>query len=299
MIRYNSYRSYIKKRFGKPVLKIPLNGGFNCPNRDGTKSFEGCHFCDNESFSPVAHNCLTPVEQLKAAISRACRFDTFIAYLQPFSNTYGTVELLKEVYEPLLAIDNVVGLAIGTRPDCFTDGVFRYLGELSNRTYLSIELGLQSSHDKTLEKVNRHHTFNDFTDAVKRLSDYKIETVAHVMLGLPGETKEMMMETARRLSSLPVTGVKIHQLMVIKGTMIQNWYVNGELKVLTLEEYAELLCGFLTFLRPDQHIHRIMADSRTESGLIAPMWSEDKSASVNFLHGYMEKTGMVQGRRIL
>ncbi|HEX3019340.1 MAG TPA: TIGR01212 family radical SAM protein [Chitinispirillaceae bacterium] len=295
MLYYNSYRNYIRKRFGKPVLKIPLNGGFNCPNRDGTKSENGCHFCDNISFSPAANYHLPPVEQLRCAIDKASGFDLFIPYLQPFSNTYGSVDLLKSVYEPLLGVPGVTGLAIGTRPDCFTDDVFDYLGELSTRTYLSVEIGLQSSHDSTLELINRHHSFNDFVNVVSRLSILGIEVVTHVMLGLPGETPEMMEETADRLASLQVCGVKIHQLMVIKNTKIQSWYENGTYTPLSIESYAQLLGNFISRLRPDQHIHRIMADSKPEYGLIAPQWSELKNKSVNFLHEHLKKTGTVQG----
>ncbi len=262
MIYYNPYRNYITKRFGKPVLKIPINGGFNCPNRDGTKSDTGCHFCDNVSFSPAAQNILSPAEQLQSSINKAAKFNAFIAYLQPYSNTYGSVQMLKSVYEPLLEIPGVVGLALGTRPDCFSEEIFEYLTELSGRTYLSVELGLQSANDSTLDLINRHHTFEDFTNVVKRLASSGIETVAHVMLGLPGETADMMMKTADHLSALPVSGVKIHQLMIIQGTVLEQWYSEGNLQTLSIESYTELLCAFLKKLRPDQHIHRIMADSK-------------------------------------
>lgn len=294
MVPYNSYRYYIKKRFGKPVLKIPINAGFNCPNRDGTKSKTGCHFCDNISFSPAAQNTVSAVEQLSSAIKKAHRFDAFIPYLQPFSNTYGSVDTLREAYEPLLKVPNVIGLAIGTRPDCFTDEIFDYLKELSTRTYLSVELGLQSAHNSTLQLINRHHTFEEFAYVVNRLSGAGIETVAHVMLGLPGETAQMIQDTAIKIAQLPVSGVKIHQLMIIKGTVFQTWYEDGKISVLTLEEYAELLCQFLSRLRHDQHIHRIMADSKEEYGLIAPQWSAQKNESVNYLHERI-KRGRVMG----
>ncbi len=295
MLNYNSYRNYLKKRFGKPVLKIPINGGFNCPNRDGTKSETGCYFCDNLSFSPAVRNICSPVEQLKSAINRAPGFDLFIPYLQPYSNTYGTVSFLRSVYEPLLETPKVIGLALGTRPDCFTDEIYVYLKELSARTFMSIELGLQSSHDCTLALINRHHTFAEFVSTVERLANYGIEIVVHVMLGLPGETAEMMAETARRLSMLPVSGIKIHQLMVVENTRIHQWYENKTYTPLSIEEYAGLLGDFLCRLRPDQYIHRIMADSKPEFGLIAPTWSAEKNRSINYLHEYLKKTAMVQG----
>jgi len=294
--RYNSYRRYIKSKFGKPVLKIPLNGGFSCPNRDGSKSFSGCIFCDNRSFSPAAENQESLLKQLGNIINRfQGRFNAFIPYLQPFSNTYGSVDKLKSVYEPLLSIPQVIGIAIGTRPDCFTDEIFDYLHDLSKRTYLSIELGLQSVHQETLDKLNRGHTFSDFCSTVEKLNSYGIETVAHVMLGLPGESVQMMTETARKLSQLPVSGVKIHQLMIIKGTELENRYNSGLVEPLTLQTYTEILCEFISRLRPDQYIHRLMADSKKELGLIAPLWSEKKQQSLSRIYSYMESNNVKQG----
>jgi len=279
------------------VLKIPINGGFSCPNRDGVKSTVGCFFCDNRSFSPVAdERILSPVEQLTSALSRRKAMGKpVLPYLQPFSNTYGTVETLKEVYEPLLHQSGVIGLAIGTRPDCFTEDIHRYLAELAERTYLSVELGLQSSHDGTLEVCNRGHTFDDFKKTLYRLSSDGIETVAHVMIGLPGETEAMMIQTAKRLAALPCTGVKIHQLMVIEGTEFAEWYKVRKLSVFTVEEYARLLAAFLTHLRPDQHIHRIVADATRENGLVAPLWSADKMAALSVINKYMDERGVRQG----
>ena len=298
MTRYTTYRSYLKQRFGKPVLKIPVNGGFSCPNRDGTKSDTGCLFCDNRSFSPVAHlTAGTALQQLQSVLSRpVTRGKLLLPYLQPFSNTYGTADRLASVYEPLLATPGVIGLAIGTRPDCFTDAVYSYLDGLSRRTYLSVELGLQSSRDTTLSLCNRGHTWSDFTAAIERLSGSGIETVAHVMLGLPGETPGMMYTTARKLAELPVRGVKIHQLMIITGTAFDEWHRAGNCPVLSLERYAELLCGFLERLRPDQHIHRLAADATAENGLVAPQWSADKTAAIRFIQQYMEKHDVVQGK---
>lgn len=294
--RYNSYRRYLKSKFGKSVLKIPINGGFSCPNRDGVKSFLGCIFCDNRSFSPAAESKESLLLQLTSAINRSNgKYSAFLPYFQPFSNTYGSVERLKAAYEPMLSVADVIGLAVGTRPDCFTDDTFCYLEDLAERTYLSIELGLQSSHDLTLERLNRGHTFLDFCHAVEKLNRIGIETVAHVMLGLPGETKQMMIETAKKLALLPVSGVKIHQLMIIRGTELENSYNKGLVAPLTLQEYTEILCDFLSVLRPDQHIHRLMADSRTEFGLVAPAWSEHKLQSLSEINSYMERENVRQG----
>jgi radical SAM protein (TIGR01212 family) len=296
---YLSYRSYLKKRFGTPVLKIPLNAGFSCPNRDGTISADGCSFCDNRSFSPVAITTESLLGQLKSAIEKdRQRHKAFIAYLQPFSNTYGTRMRLQEIYEPLIAFPGVVGLAVGTRPDCFTGEIYGYLEDVSKRTYLSVEIGLQSASNEALEKNKRGHTVEAFKKAINELAGRDIETVAHVMIGLPpGTFGDDAIATAKLLASLPVTGIKIHQLMIIQGTQMQNWFDKGEINALALDEYAEILCDFLSHVRPNQHIHRIMADSTEKNGLIAPLWSssEEKMKSIAYIHGVMDKRGLVQG----
>lgn len=294
---YQTYRSYLKKRFGAPVLKIPVSGGFSCPNRDGTKSTEGCSFCDNRSFSPVALDTSSAVSQLKRAIERSSpRYRFFLPYLQPFTNTYGTVKQLQSMYEPLVTIPGVIGLAVGTRPDCLPDDVCDYLADLNTRTYLSVEVGLQSASDATLARSNRGHTVSDFETAVKKLAQRNIETVAHVMIGLAGDDTKAALNTARKVASLPVHGIKIHQLMIIAGTQCEKLYNAGALAVLGLEEYTELVSGFISLLRPDQYIHRIMADSKPQHGLIAPLWSAAKMKALEAIHKYMEEHRMAQGK---
>ncbi|MBN1131209.1 MAG: TIGR01212 family radical SAM protein [Chitinispirillaceae bacterium] len=296
MHRYHSYSAYLKRRFGVPVLKIPVNGGFTCPNRDGTLSSAGCTFCDNQAFSPAVFSTATPLTQLTCAMKAAPRrFKAFIAYLQPFTNTYGSVDRLAAVYEPLIRIPDVVGLAIGTRPDCLGEGVREYLADLAKRTFLTVELGLQSSNDATLAEINRGHGFESFVDAARGLSARGIETVAHMMIGLPGEDAGMIYQTADRLAALPVAGVKFHQLMVIRGTGMEALHASGRLSALTLEAYAPLLSGCIERLRPEQMVHRIMADTRMEHGLIAPLWSADKKGSLRFLHDYMDRHNVEQG----
>lgn len=295
---YNSYRQFIRQKFGVPVLKIPLNGGFSCPNRDGSKSTTGCFFCDNRSFSPAFNRIEPPHIQLQKVINNTSnRFRAFIPYLQPFSNTYGSVEELSLIYESLITLPGVVGLAIGTRPDCFSDELFTYLSDLNRRTYLSIELGLQSAHDSTLLRINRGHTFEDFVKTSNRLADSGIEVVAHVMLGLPGENPDIMIQTARELSKLKIKGVKIHQLMIIKGTIFEELFLRNEINTLDIYNYSELLCDFLDNLRPDQLIHRLMADSKPEHGLIAPVWSAKKTDSLNIIHKIMDQKGSIQGAK--
>ncbi len=296
MTRYNSYRSYLTKRFGTPVLKIPLNAGFSCPNRDGTISKEGCSFCDNRSFSPVAMSESSILHQLKCAIDRDHgKHKAFIAYFQPFSNTYGHRKRLEAAYEPAMKCPGIVGLAVGTRPDCFTKETYEYLENVSQRTYLSVEIGLQSAGDKTLSLARRGHNAAAFVDAVKNLASRKIETVAHVMIGLSPNAQSDAVQTARLLASLPVSGIKIHQLMVIAGTLVHRWYKEEKIAALTIEEYADILCDFLALLRPDQLIHRIMADSSEKNGLVTPLWSAEKMMSIQRIHEVMEMRGLKQG----
>jgi radical SAM protein (TIGR01212 family) len=238
------------------------------------------------------------VEQLAARIAAGrARHGAFVAYLQPFTNTHADVQRLRQVYEPLISVPDVVGLAIGTRPDCLGEAVIEYLDELNHRTYLCVELGLQSAHDTTLRSINRGHTVEDFETAVRALAERGIYSAAHVILGLPGENAEMMVETARRVAHLPVGGVKIHQLMVIRGTEIDAGHARGAVQALSLETYAERVGEFLAELRPDQHIHRLLSDSRPEWGLVAPVWSADKSRSVAFIQQHLERRDIRQGMR--
>jgi uncharacterized protein len=301
---YLSYRSYLKNRFHTSVLKIPLNAGFSCPNRDGTVGSDGCSFCDNRSFSPVAVTTASLLEQLQSSIEKDHgKHKAFIAYLQPFSNTHGTRARLEKLYEPLIALPGVIGLAVGTRPDCLDKDICDYLESVSRRTYLSVEIGLQSGNDAILSFNRRGHDVAAFTKAIFELSSRDIETVAHVMIGLPpsggnscrdGAGKDAI-ATAKLLASLPVSGIKIHQLMIIRGTLVHHWFEKGELAALSLEEYAGILCDFLSLVRQDQHIHRIMADSSAECGLVAPLWSAEKMKSIAYLHEVMDKRKLVQG----
>ncbi|MDD5675584.1 MAG: TIGR01212 family radical SAM protein [Chitinivibrionales bacterium] len=294
--RYNSYRTFLTQKFGTPVLKVSLDAGFFCPNRDGTLGAQGCAFCDNRAFSPPTLNVTCALEQLQATISRnKNRYKAFIAYLQSYSNTYAPLAELKKIYEPLLGLKGVAGLAVGTRPDCFTDDIYSYCKDLNARTFLSMELGLQSAHDGTLQKVRRGHSARDFARCVERLAALGVESVAHVILGLPGETSAMMMETARFCAALPLAGIKIHQLMVIAGTALEQWLTDGDIAPLALTEYAGLVSEFIQYLRPDQYIHRLAADNTEARGLRAPLWSADKAGAMRAIQNYLELHDVNQG----
>ncbi len=279
------------------MLKIPLHAGFTCPNIDGTRSRGGCIYCDNVAFSPVAASTESVMAQLEKGISRGKkRFDAFIGYFQSYSNTHAPAEVLRKKYEPVISHPDVIGIAVGTRPDCFSPEIYDYLSEVNQRTYLSVELGIQTIHNDTLREINRGHTFEESLAAIHELANRNIEVVVHVMLGLPGETRAMMLQTAEQIARLPIQGIKIHQLMVVKGTVLEKQYFSaGKLAVLELEEYAELLGQFLIRLRPDQVIHRLMADSKFETGLIAPQWSADKRCSLSFIQNFLQKNNFYQG----
>jgi len=295
---YFSYRDYLTHRFNASVLKIPVNAGFSCPNRDGLISVSGCSFCDNRSFSPVALSAKSVLDQLDAAIAKdKNKHGKYIAYFQPFSNTYAPLSRLQEIFEPVIALNSIAGIAIGTRPDCFTDDIYDYLGHLANRTYCSVELGLQSADNDVLTLHKRGHTVEDFITAVEKLHAKNIEVVAHVMVGLAPNAAEDARKTAQLLAELPVDGVKIHQLMIIQGTELETMFANHTIKVLSLEEYANIVCDFLEILRPNQHIHRIMADSKIKKGLVEPLWSADKMKSMGFIHAVMDKREIRQGAK--
>ena len=281
-MKHKTLRQFLREKFSQDVLKIPVNAGFSCPNKENGNF--GCIFCDNVSFSPVALNTETAVGQFcEKRDKRKNKFNLFMPYLQPNTNTYAPTEKLRQIYESLIIQDGVVGLAVGTRPDAVSGELCEYLSSLNERTYLVLELGLQSANDKTLRFISRGHNAECFAETVLKLAEKKIETVAHIMLGLPGESKKDMINTAKFLSDLPVKGVKIHQLMIIKNTPLEELFRQNKVSVFSLEEYGEVLSDFLLNLREDIVIHRLMADSTTQNGLVAPPWSADKAQSLNYL----------------
>ncbi|MDR0304061.1 MAG: TIGR01212 family radical SAM protein [Chitinispirillales bacterium] len=288
MLEHKTIREFLKEKFGENVLKIPVNPGFSCPNKENGDT--GCIFCDNNSFSPAALKTENVVSQfIEKRDKMKYKFNLFMPYLQPNTNTYAPVEKLREIYEPLIIQDGAVGLAIGTRPDAVSDETINYLSSINSKTYLSLELGLQSANNKTLALINRRHSAECFAETVKKLAEKNIEIVAHVMIGLMRETKEDVINTAKFISALPVKGVKIHQLMIIKNTPLEKLFAQNEVSVLTLEKYAEILKEFLRNLRQDIIIHRLMADSSVRNGLIAPFWSSEKNKSLNFIKNYLGK----------
>ncbi|MGB9792982.1 MAG: TIGR01212 family radical SAM protein [Thermacetogeniaceae bacterium] len=298
--RYYSLSAYFRERFGCRVYKIPVNAGFSCPNRDGTISREGCIFCWNPSFSPVAESrALSLGEQIargKAGIKHK-EGQKYLVYFQPFTNTYGPVERLRLLYGEALKEPDVIGLCIATRPDCVPDEVLDMLEEYARRWHIWLELGLQSAHDRTLHLINRGHSRRDFEDAVVRSQGRGFLICAHVILGLPGESREDMLETAAFLSSQGIHGVKIHHLQVIENTPLAEMYRRGEVRALEFMEYVDLVCDFLEYLRPDIVIHRLVGDVLDSSYLLAPRWDVGKAEVIRTIEKELEQRNSQQGSR--
>ena len=249
--RYHTLNYYLKNRFHEKVYKVSLNAGFTCPNIDGTKGYGGCIYCSKTGSGEFGGNInddlITQFNKVKEVMDKKWH-GKYIAYFQARSNTYAPVNILKERYETVLKLDNVIGLFIATRCDCITDECLDYLTFLNKRTYLTIELGLQTIHESTSKLINRGHTLKEFTDTVKRLRERNIDVVVHIINGLPYETKEMMLETVKFVNTLDIQGIKIHMLNIIKDTPLETLYNKEHFHVLTKEEYIDIVISELELL---------------------------------------------------
>lgn len=299
-LRYFTYNFYLRQRFGGRVQKVSLDGGFTCPNVDGTVAHGGCVFCDNRSFSPSRRLPRTSIRgQLDEGIRRLqWRYDAdrFLAYFQPATNTYAPVERLRPLYEQALDHPQVVGLAIGTRPDCVPNDVLDLLAEIASRTYLSVEYGLQTIHDRSLDWMNRGHHYDAFLDAMQRSRGRGFEICAHVMLGLPGETHADMLATAREVARLGLDAVKIHNLYVVKNTPLADQFAAGEVCLLERDEYIHTLVDFLELLPPTCVVERISGEAPPDY-FVAPAWCLDKPALRVALEAEFARRDTWQGKR--
>lgn len=297
--RYFSYNFYLRKKFGKRIQKVSVDAGFTCPNVDGTVAIGGCTFCDNRSFSPSRRVRRRDIlEQITDGIRRLkTRYDCdhFFAYFQPATNTYGPVEKLRPLYERALEHPQVVGLAIGTRVDCVPNDVLDLLEEIGQRTYLSVEYGLQTIHDRSLVAMNRGHGYAEFLDAIERSKNRGFEICAHVMLGLPDETTEDMLATARELARLPVDSVKIHNVYAVKHTPLGEQYERGEIRLLERDEYLRVLVDFLELLPPTMIVERISGDAPPDY-FLGPSWCLDKPNLRLALDAEFARRDTYQGR---
>ena len=281
-LRYYSYNHFLRQKFGTRVQKVSIDAKFTCPNVDGTVATGGCTFCDNRSFSPsrrLPRQAITDQidEGIKQLRRRYHKVDQFIAYFQPATNTYAPVDRLREVYEEALAHPQVVGMAIGTRPDCVPDDVLDLLSEIGERTYLSVEYGMQTIHDRSLDWMNRGHHHDAFLDAMARSRHRPFEICAHVMLGLPGETRECMLQTARELARLGLDAVKIHNLYCVRNTPLADQVERGEVTLMEREEYIATLIDFLELLPPTTLVERVSGDAPPDY-FVGPAWCLDKPA---------------------
>jgi radical SAM protein (TIGR01212 family) len=299
-LRYFAYNHYLRQKFGRRVQKVSIDAGFTCPNVDGTVTTGGCNFCDNRSFSPSRRiprlDILSQIDDGIRRLKWRYDCDDFIAYFQPATNTYAPVEKLRRLYEQALSHPKVVGLAIGTRPDCVPNDVLDLLQELAGRTYVAVEYGMQTMHDRSLDWMNRGHHHASFIDAVERSQGRGFEVCTHVILGIPGESHDDMMATAREVARLPIDAVKIHNLYAVKRTSLGEQVLKGELELMGRDAYISAVVDFLELLPPHMVIERISGDAPPDY-FIGPSWCLDKPAVKLELQAEFERRDTCQGRR--
>ncbi|NSW44832.1 MAG: TIGR01212 family radical SAM protein [Bacteroidales bacterium] len=299
---YRNFATYLKEKYGTRVQKISVNAGFTCPNRDGTKGLGGCIYCDNQTFSPDFTDYSIDIKnQLEKGIqyfSKKYPSQKYIAYFQNYTNTYAPLEVLKQKYIQSLAIPNVVGIAISTRPDCIDEALLKFLAELNKQYEVFIELGVESTFDKTLSLLNRCHSYKDVEKAAKIINQYNIWTTIHLILGLPGETMDDIKVHAHNINKLPIKAIKFHQLQVIKNTKLAQLYESKEVDVqpLCIDKYIDWVILFLEHLRTDIYIERFTSESPNDM-VIAPHWGNIKNYHVvEMIRKKMNDLETFQGR---
>ena len=290
-MRYYSLNQYLKDIFGEKVYKIALDGGFTCPNRDGTLDTRGCLFCSgmgSGDFAESRKDSITEqIENGKKRLSGKFENGKYIAYFQAFTNTYGPIDVLRSKYEEAIQHPDVVALSIATRPDCLSDEVLALLKNMNDKKPVWVELGLQTVHEKTAEYIRRGYQLDVYDDAIRRLKTIGVEIIVHVILGLPGESREDMLETVRYVGESGVNGIKLQLLHVIKGTDLEQEYDKGVFKVLEMEEYTDLVAECIAILPENMVIHRMTGDGDKRT-LVAPLWSGDKKRVLNMLNQKIE-----------
>jgi len=299
--RYHSLNYEFKKIFGEKIIKLSIDGGFTCPTRDGTKDTKGCIFCSERGSGDFAGFSSTHIhEQMKEQINllkNKWPNGKYIAYFQNFSNTYDDIERLRERYEKALEFENIVGLAIATRPDCISKEIVDYLSTLNKKTFLWVELGLQTSNDSTGEFIRRGYSSKDFDNAVDLLNNAQIRTVGHVILNLPGETKLDFENTIRQMTKKNIWGIKIHMLHILKNTDLYKYYLENPFPLLSQEEYVKLVCDLLEIIPNEVVIHRLTGDGPREL-LHEPLWTGDKRRTLNSIDKELKKRNTLQGFRV-
>jgi radical SAM protein (TIGR01212 family) len=298
--RYYDLKSYWRNLFGCNVHKLPIDAGFTCPNRDGSFSTGGCIYCDGRGSKLRQKNELpTVAEQIQSGKKfYKPHASKFIAYFQTFTNTYAPVEKLRELYNEALAEDDVIGLSIGTRPDCVGPDVISLLSDYAKKYHVWLELGLQSMHDKTLQFINREHNFQQFLDAVKACTGHGINICVHIIIGLPGETDEEILQTAKAIAALPINGIKIHSLLALEGTVLGEMYKNESINLITKEKYVSLVTDVLEILPPEMVIQRLTADGYRDI-FLAPAWAMNKLDVLNSINKELERRNTYQGKHYI
>jgi uncharacterized protein len=295
---FNSFNDFLKKKFpGQRVLKIPINAGFSCPNRDGSLSKNGCIFCDRFASGPI-HSSAWPIEKQIEFYMQHHPEKKYIAYFQSHCNTYGPFADLKRKYEIVLNYDDIVGLSIGTRPDAISAPVFLLLEKMSKHIYLMVELGLQSIHERSLLFLNRNHTYRQFLNTFNELKFRNIDTIIHLIVGIPGESREHMLATIRAMNILKPTGIKFHLLHILKNTPLYLHYLESPFPLLSQEEYIDLIIDLLEHLDPEIVIHRLTAEREREI-FFAPIWALNKLAVLNSITDKMKISGSFQGKKLV
>lgn len=298
--RYYTFNEHLRRRFGEKIFKVSLDAGFTCPNRDGTLGREGCIYCSERGSGDFAGDqALSLHEQfieVRERMKKKWPAAKYLAYFQAYTNTYASVRRLREIYEGALAEDNVVGLSISTRPDCLPADVLAYLEEVNRRTYLWLELGLQSIHERTLEWVGRGHDYAQFLKAVYELRSRKIRVCVHIILGLPGESRAHMLETAQAIAELPIQGVKIHLLHVLRGTPLAEVFEQEPFELMTKEDYVNLVADILEILPAEMVIHRLTGDGPPDD-LVGPLWSRKKWEVLNAIDAELLRRDTWQGKK--
>ena len=296
--RYHTWNYYLRNTFGEKVFKVSINAGFTCPNIDGTVAYGGCTYCSKEGSGDFAgnpnDNLIKQFEDIKIMMHKKWSNAKYIGYFQAFTNTHAPVDVLREKYETILKLDDVIGLSISTRPDCLPDEVIEYLAELNKRTNLWVELGLQTIHDKTAKLINRGHNYQTFLEGIKKLKKHNIKTVVHIINGLPGEDYSMMMATAKAVADLNVDGIKIHLLHVLKNTPMENMLNKNMFELMEMDDYINLVCDQLEILPPEMIVHRLTGDGKRED-MVGPMWSLKKWEVLNAIDDTMKNRNSYQG----
>lgn len=295
---YNDYGSWIRRQFPCRVQKISIDAGFTCPNRDGRISTGGCIYCDNRTFNPEycqrRDSISQQLEAGKLFFGKKYPDMKYLAYFQAYTNTYGSIEHLRLLYEEALKTDDVAGIVIGTRPDCISDELLDYLEGLNKRTFLMVEYGVESANNETLKLINRGHNFSDSVSAIAKTHARGILTGAHIILGLPGEDETESLRQAPIISSLPIDVLKIHQMQIVKGTRLAEMYQEKPFHVYTVDEYISLIANYIQKLRKDLVLERFVSQSPKDM-IIAPHWGLKNYQFTNLLNNYLRKNNIHQG----